>query len=70
MVKQCIKVLKKLLANIYNASLKFGTFPNQLKIAKVVPLYKKGDKRDIQNYKPTVLLPVFFFKIPREIGVS
>jgi hypothetical protein len=40
-VKQCIKLLKKPLAKIYNASLELGIFPDQLKIAKVVPLYKK-----------------------------
>jgi hypothetical protein len=38
------------------------------KIAKVVPLYKKEDKRDIQNYRPIMLLSVFF-KIARETGV-
>jgi len=39
MVKQCIKLLKKPLANIYNASLESGICPDQLKIAKFVPLY-------------------------------
>jgi hypothetical protein len=58
-VKQCIKLLKKPLANIYNASLESEIFSDQLKIAKVVPLYKKKDKRDIQNYRPIVLLSVF-----------
>jgi hypothetical protein len=38
-VKQCIKLLKKPLANIYNASLESGIFVDLLKIAKVVPLY-------------------------------
>jgi hypothetical protein len=59
-VKHCIKLLKKPLANIYNASLESGIFPDQLKIAKVVPLHKKGGKRDIQNYRPIALLYVFF----------
>jgi hypothetical protein len=36
-VKQCIKLLKKPLANIYNASLESRNFPDQLKVAKVVP---------------------------------
>jgi len=31
-VKQCIRLLKKPLANIYNASLESGIFPDQLKI--------------------------------------
>jgi len=67
-VKQCITLLKKPLANIYNASLESGIFPDQLKIAKVVTLYKNGDTRDIQKYKLIALLSVFF-KIGREIGV-
>ena len=67
-VKQSIKLLKKPLANIYNAALESRIFPDQLKIAKVVPLYKKGDKRNIQNYRPIALLSVFF-KIAREIDV-
>jgi len=58
-VKQCIKLLKKPLANIYNASLESWIFSDQLKIAKVVPLFKKGDTRDIQNYRLIALLSVF-----------
>ena len=58
-VKQCIKLLKKTLAKIYNASFESRIFPDQLKIPKVVPLYKKGDKRDIQNYRPIALISVF-----------
>ena len=67
-VKQCIQVLKKPLANIYNANPESVIFPDQLNIARVVLLYKKEDTRDIQNYRPIALLSVFF-KIAREIGV-
>jgi len=49
-VKQCIIQLKKPLTNIYNASLESGIFPDQLKIAKVVPVHKKEIKR---TYKTT-----------------
>ena len=59
MVKQCIKLLKKPLANTYNKSLESVIFPDKLKIAKVVPLYKTGDTRDVQNYRQIVLLSVF-----------
>jgi hypothetical protein len=58
-VKQCIKLLKKPLANIYNASLESRICPDQLKTVKVVPLRKKGDRRDIQNYRPIALLSFF-----------
>jgi hypothetical protein len=58
-VKQCIKLLKKPLANIYNASLESGIFTDKLKIAKVVTENKKGDNKDVQNYRPIALLSVF-----------
>jgi hypothetical protein len=58
-VKQCTKVLKRPLTNIYNASLESGIFPDQLKVAEVIPLYKKGDRKDIGNYRPIALLSVF-----------
>jgi hypothetical protein len=59
-VKQCIAYIQKPLAHIYNVSLQSGTFPDRLKLARVKPLHKKGDKRDIQNYRPISLLSVFF----------
>jgi exonuclease III len=58
-VKQCMELLKEPLTNIYNLSLVTGTFPDKLKIAKVIPVHKKGDTRDINNYRPIALLSVF-----------
>lgn len=58
-VKQCIDYLKKPLTDIYNSSLGLGIFPKQLKIAKVTPVHKKGNKRDINNYRPIASLSVF-----------
>jgi hypothetical protein len=39
--------------------LNLGVFPNESKIAKAKPLYKKGDRYDIQNYRPLSVLSNF-----------
>ena len=43
---------------IFCESLTEGIFPDAMKLAIVKPLYKKGDKSDICNYRPISLLPV------------
>ena len=49
--------IAKPLTIIINQSLKTGIFPEALKIAKVKPLYKKGDNFGLNNYRPISLLP-------------
>ena len=36
-----------------------GTFPARLKFAEIKPIYKKGDKSKISNYRPVSLLTSF-----------
>ena len=43
---------------IFNQMLITGKFPERLKIAKVLPLYKEDDKKLLNNYRPISLLPV------------
>ena len=51
LVKCCIKFIKVPLTHVFNLSLKFGIFPEFMKMAKIRPLFKKGDKLEIQNYR-------------------
>ncbi|PNF33292.1 hypothetical protein B7P43_G10125 [Cryptotermes secundus] len=58
-VKKCYPKLTTALTYVINLSLVTGHFPDQLKIAKVKPLYKKGSKTDVANYRPISLISVF-----------
>ena len=49
-------ILSSPLARIMNLSVETGTFPNKLKYAKVIPVYKTGDKLECGNYRPISLL--------------
>ena len=51
-------IIAPLLTTLFNNCLRSGIFPDELKIARVIPLYKSGDKSDITNYRPISLLPV------------
>ena len=54
LLKSSKNIISKPLSVIINQSLVTGIFPNALKISKVIPLYKKGDK---QYLRPISLLP-------------
>jgi hypothetical protein len=45
------------LCAIINQMLITGVFPDKLKIAKIVPVYKKDDKTIVGNYRPISVLP-------------
>ena len=57
LMKGIIPSLSKPLALIINQSLVTGIFPNKLKLAKVQPLFKKGDTTLLDNYRPISILP-------------
>ena len=56
LLKKIIPEIKAPLTIIINQTLKTGIFPDKLKIAKVLPLFKKGDKAVFTNYRPISLL--------------
>ena len=47
------------LCHVLNLSLTNGYFPDQLKLAQVVPVFRSGDKLQIGNYSPVSILPTF-----------
>ena len=49
--------LSPLLTIIFNRCLNYGIFPDSFKIVKVLPLYKGGDKLNVENFRTISLLP-------------
>lgn len=55
-------LMKYDIAQLYNTSVSMGIFPTCMKLAKVIPIYKKGRKDHLANYRPIAILP-FLSKI-------
>ena len=60
LVKQCLCYFIKPMVHIYNVSLQTGIFPDTMKKAKIKPLLKKGNRRDVKNYRPVSIISVFY----------
>ena len=56
LLKNIISYVVDPLVHIVNLSLTSGLVPSNMKIAKVIPIFKKGDKCDVSNYRPISLL--------------
>ena len=56
-LKLACDVLSPSIALLINKSLQTGQFPNKLKMAKVFPIFKSGNKTDPSNYRPISILP-------------
>ena len=52
-------VIAPVLTEILNTSIRLGTYPSKLKIAKITPAFKNDDDMDANNYRPTSLLSNF-----------
>ena len=58
-VKLSAPLIAPALEKIFNHSMKSGVYPDALKVAKVIPIFKKGDQTSVNNYRPiSVLSPI------------
>ena len=58
-IKRSIDIISEPLTSIVNMSLAHGIVPDKMKIARVIPVYKSGDRAIFSNYRPISVLPSF-----------
>ena len=66
-LKEGAPVLASPITNLINLSISLSSFPDDFKIAKLKPLYKKEAKTKPKNYRPISLLPLISKIIERII---
>ena len=66
-IKKCFGELCEPLKYLFNLSIVKGIFPDDLKIAKVTPIYKADNSSNISNYRPISVLPCFSKMLERII---
>ena len=55
LLRDCADLITSPLCTIFNQS---GVFPDEWKLSKVIPLFKQGERSDLNNYRPISIVPV------------
>ena len=58
LIKKCSDFVIPHLTIMFNNCIATSIFPDVLKIARVIPIYKSGDTGMVSNYRPISILPV------------
>lgn len=57
LLKDIIFELSPSLSAIFNKCINSGTFPDQMKLSKLIPLHKGGSRQECNNYRPIAIQP-------------
>ena len=59
LLKTLCDIISPTISVIINKCFESGIYPEEMKLSKVKPLYKKGDPTLLNNYRPISLLPSY-----------
>ena len=72
-IKKCASAIVWLLWLLFQKSFATGRIPEMLKMSRVVPVYKKGDKADVRNYRviaiSSVVLKMYEIAIKQQLSL-
>lgn len=68
-IKESKEIIAPILTHIVNMSVAQGEFPTNLKLGILIPLFKKGDHKIIENYRPIALLSVLSKIIEKAVAI-
>ena len=57
MLKITAGILAPSLAFLFNQSISSGIVPTEWKLGRVTPVFKKGKRQDVNNYRPISIIP-------------
>ena len=52
LIRECADLISPYISITFNCCLTTGTFPDDWKLAKVIPIFNQGDRSDMNNYHP------------------
>jgi hypothetical protein len=58
------------LAHIFRLSIENGIFPDKFKASRVVPIFKHGDRRNCDNYRPIALVNSFSKILEKMVAID
>ena len=62
-IKKTSKIISPILSSHFNYLMKVGKFPDELKLGKITPIYKKESDELLENYRPVSIFGKIFEKI-------
>ena len=57
-LREVAEQVSEMLTDIFNRSLESGQVPEDWRVVNVTPLFKKGSREELENYKPVSLTSV------------
>ena len=62
-------VLQKPITYLVNLSLSSGVVPEDMKVARVCPIFKKNSRLDVGNYRPVSILIIIFKILEKKLFI-